>query len=129
VLLVFILATPLTSSQVGPVAAGPASCGPPRFIASLPRTNEWRRNGWGSAQNQATSNRIAADEKYLTSRHVELSQWGPGAFTNKIVIFLAHYSARAARILYARYGCAITVSHHSLPYATAHLLTSSFSRA
>jgi hypothetical protein len=65
----------------------------------------------------------------MAARMAGLSQWGPGAFTNKIVIFLARYSARAARILYARYGCAITVSHHSQPYAIAHLLTSSLSRA
>ena len=118
-LLVFILATPVTSNRVAPAAAGPANCGPARLIAALPKTNEWRRNGWGSRQNQATSDRIAADRKYLTSRHVELSQWGPGAFTNKIVIFLLHYGPRAATILYARYGCAVIVSHQSVPYAIA----------
>jgi hypothetical protein len=113
--LVFILATPATNSQVTHVALGPANCGPSKLIAALPRTNKWRRNGWGSSQNQAVSNRIESDQKYLTSRHVELSQWGPGAFTNKIVVILVHFSVRAARILYVRYGCAIIVSHQSQP--------------
>ncbi|MGN6794256.1 MAG: hypothetical protein ACTHJW_17875 [Streptosporangiaceae bacterium] len=67
----------------------------------------------------AVSHRIAADDKYLKRKHADLSQWGPGAFTNRIVVYLVHFSARAARILYARYGCAILVSRHSQGLPTA----------
>jgi hypothetical protein len=126
VFLVFIVATPESpgsNRSAISVTRGsflPRHCPASRLIASLPRSDRWRENGWGSAQNLATSRRIQADEAYLRSRHVYLTQWGPGRFTNKIVIYLAHYSARAARILYTRYGCAVVVSRHSQP--PGHLL-------
>ena len=110
---------PGTEFRLTPFAIGPAHCGPPISIGTLPRTNRWRKNGWGSAQNMAVSHRIGADDRYLKREHVELSQWGPGAFTNRIVVYLVHFSARAARILYARYRCAILVSRHSQALPTA----------
>ncbi len=78
-------------------------------------TSIWRKNGWGSARNLALSHRLAADEPYLRSQRIDVVGWGPSSVTNKIAIRLAHYSSRAVRILYARYGCGITVSRFSGP--------------
>jgi hypothetical protein len=78
-------------------------------------TSIWRKNGWGSARNLALSHRLAADESYLRGQRVDVVSWGPNSVTNKITIRLLHYSNRAARLLYARYGCGITVSRISEP--------------
>ena len=118
--LTFILATPTTASRIGAVTIGLRHCPASRPISALPATNRWRKNGWGSPRNLATSQRIGSDESFLRSRHVYVSQWGPDSATGKTKVYLVHYSPRAARILYARYGCAIDVSRRSQPYATYH---------
>jgi hypothetical protein len=119
----FIVATPTTGDHRGSdggvhgtvLSAAGAHCAPIRPIWKLPARSKWRRNGWGSPLNQALSRRISADQPYLRSRHVILAQWGPDTTTGRIAIFLVHYSARAAGILYAQYGCGIVVSHISEP--------------
>jgi len=115
--LVFILATPTTPARVITAAAGQRHRPGSRPISALPATSKWRKNGWGSPRNLATSERIASDQSFLRRRRVYLSQWGPNAAKGKIEVFLVHYSVRAARILYARYGCAIDVSRRSQGYA------------
>jgi len=72
------------------------------------------------ARNLASSRRIEHDESFLRARHAYVSQWGPNAATGKTEVFLVQYSALAARILYARYGCAIDVSRRSQPYGVMH---------
>jgi hypothetical protein len=109
-----IVATPTSTSINESSAAGlSARCPGVRPVWSLPRTSIWRKNGWGSARNLALSHRLAADETYLRSQRIDMVGWGPSSVTNKITIQLLHYSRRAARILYARYGCGITVSRIS----------------
>ncbi|HEX9517624.1 MAG TPA: hypothetical protein VF940_15785 [Streptosporangiaceae bacterium] len=117
-ILTFILATPTTPSPISTGLMGLRHCPALKPISALPATNKWRKNGWGSPRNLATSRRIESDESFLHSRHVYLSQWGPDSVTGKIEVYLVHYSARAARILYARYGCAINVSRRSQQYGT-----------
>src|SRR5262245_53020209 len=96
------------------VAAGPTPC-PATPAKSLPRSNRWRRNGWLSPVNKALSQRIFNDREYLARHGVELTEWGPDARTGKTKIYLTHYTPAAARVLYARYGCAIVVATTSEP--------------
>lgn len=56
------------------------------------------------------TSRILEDRPWWSSRHVELSGWGPDTATDSVRISLQHYSDAAARLLLQHYGDAVTVS-------------------
>ena len=91
-----------------------ATC-PATRAKPLPKSSPWWRNGWLSAQNEALSGRIADDQDYLAMHGIQLSQWGPDVRSGKTKIYLTHYTPAAARVLYARYGCAVVVATTSEP--------------
>ena len=109
-----------TASSVPRAAAAPSSA--PRCTAgdraALPAmTSIWRTNGWGSAQNEAVTARIASDQQYLAGHGVQLAQWGPDSITNRVMVHLVRYSAAIAAVVRARYGCAVIVAPGSQPLA------------
>lgn len=99
-----------SSSTTGATRVCPAT-----RAKSLPKSSPWWRNGWLSAQNEALSARIADDEDYLAGHGIQLTQWGPDVRSGKTKIYLTHYTPAAARVLYARYGCAVVVATTSEP--------------
>jgi hypothetical protein len=80
-------------------------------------TSIWRTNGWGSAQNEAVTARIASDQQYLAGHGVQLAQWGPDSITNRVMVHLVRYSAATAAVVRARYGCAVIVAPGAQPLA------------
>ena len=107
---IVVAASGCASSTTGAARACPAT-----RAKSLPESSPWWRNGWLSAQNEALSGRIADDQDYLAGHGIQLTQWGPDVRSGKIKIYLTHYTPAAARVLYARYGCAVVVATTSEP--------------
>ena len=106
-----------TASPASAVSMHCAVTHAPRLAASSP----WLRNGWLSAQNMALSGRIRSDQSYLSRHGVRLTEWEPDSVTGKIKIYLTRYTAKAARTVYARYGCAVSVGHVSEALGTLTL--------
>jgi hypothetical protein len=68
--------------------------------------------GWGSPENKAVTERIAADREWWDEH---LSQWGPDPVSGKVKVYLVDYSEAAARVLADRYGDAIVMATESRP--------------
>ena len=105
-----VAASGCASSTTSAAGACPAT-----RAKSLPKSSPWWRNGWLSAQNEALSGRIADDQAYLAGHGIQLTEWGPDVRSGKTKIYLTHYTPAAARVLYARYGCAVVVATTSEP--------------
>lgn len=61
-------------------------------------------------ENAAIRQRLRADREWLSSRGIEITQqYGPDDAGN-IIIYLAHYSESAEKVLKERYGSALVVN-------------------
>jgi hypothetical protein len=89
------------------ITAAATPPGHDRHLAPTPRDY---LAGWGTARNRTITFDLLAHEHWLADHGVELRQWGPDPATRKVEIFLAHYTADAARLLRARYGPAVEIS-------------------
>ncbi len=110
------------TSSAHPAVAHAARSSTAASLKVIPLTasrGAWIHNPWGRPGNQRLSARITADYPQLRRMGIQLSRWGPASISGKIAIFLVHFSPRAARALYARYGNAILVSRLSMPPLTA----------
>jgi hypothetical protein len=67
-------------------------------------------DGIMSDENQATMARLRADQDWLTRQGVQLSQWGPDPVSDKVKVYLAHFTEDARDLLVELYGAAIVVS-------------------
>ena len=66
-----------------------------------------------AAEHEAIIERLNADQHWLASQGVELSQWGPDPDSGKIRVYLAHVTEAARQLLAERYGSAIVVDTES----------------